>query len=91
MKFYRFFEDGFYIMALMGLSLGIPEECAFEYNLKELLLDSDNSDNSGKDAMLKRDFYKRNETFAGSLSLSKNILEREMAIIGANGIHGPPN
>ena len=37
MQPHTYLIDGLYILALMGLSLGIPEQCAFRYDLENLI------------------------------------------------------
>ena len=59
MRYYKLAIDSLYLVSLVALSLGIPHECAFEYDSKYLLAENTDVDNeSGSDAGIDTSKYR---------------------------------
>ena len=87
MKFYHSLECTFLLLGSMSLSLGIPAECSFRYDVRKLL--------NSADANLDQDdcrVDKQERTPEGNCQAIMTSFEIAPSAwqLGVNRIHGPP-
>jgi hypothetical protein len=82
------FENSLYVIGLMALSLGVPQQCAFEYDLKELLGETDSVK---EDKLCGNSELGFTETASlGGVRTRRYARPVEMSFLEANRIHAPP-
>jgi len=87
MKIYHSLEYTFLLLGSMSLSLGIPAECAFRYDLRRLLNSAD--DNLDQDDCRVVNQERNPEQCCQNVSTSIEMAPSAMQL-SVNRIHGPP-
>ena len=87
MKFYYSLEFTFLLLGSMSLSLGIPAECAFRYDVRRLLnsADTDPDQDDRRVDNQERTPDENWQNFMTSFEIAPSAWQ-----LGVNRIHGPP-
>lgn len=82
MKTYAFCLNLFYSAAAISLSLGVPQQGAYRYDIKQILDESDSTGN-GRGLLV-------DEQLCNGPVVSDCDVSARTGLIGGNRIHGPP-
>jgi len=87
MNWYRTLEFSFLFVGAMSLSLGIPAECAFRYDLRKLLNSAETNLDQDDRRVVKQEWTPDGNWQAIMTSFEMGTSAWQL---GVNRIHGPP-
>ena len=87
MKVYHLIEFHFLLLGSLSLSLGIPAECAFRYDLRNLLNSADANPDQDDGRIVHQEWNP--DPYLQNMSTPKEIVPSAMQL-GVIRIHGPP-
>jgi len=87
MKIYHSLELTFFLLGSISLSLGIPAECNFRYDLRKLLNSADTNPDQDDCRVVNQE--RNPEPCCQNISTPVEMAPSTMQL-GVNRIHGPP-